>query len=388
MRVLKAHYGNRHHRHQRRHLTETTVTETKAKSSNQPSTEEEMDFQTLLHALNITFTSFEQDSLEKSLKAIFTSKLHLPIYSQKTTAATDGGSGLTVSSRLNRVMLTIYAITSKYVESIYIKKMPAVPSAYHLSEASVKPTCYTDYEPRMSHSITSLILRDDSAANSHHHHHANDNNSSSMSNNWTKELSFFDVKGVEKAMKKNYGYLDRKYIYLSHGNQSELALHLIVENGNTPLWLCELQKGFGKYPATMTDLDQGADISLELHYLNSKQFYTPSPVETNANKNVNGARRVMELSEYFFPFFTSVLTTNRSSYSYSLCLRLWFCGVELELLSDQCYRTTSLIPGGTHLLKIRQNSNKQVYFLLFDHVTPHSLTPPHLCYCRSHWPMS
>jgi hypothetical protein len=87
--------------------------------------------------------------------------------------------------------------------------------------------------------------------------------SSSSSQSWIRDLSWFDKNAIVKAEKKNVGYLDRKYIYLSNGNQSVITFKIrnSVEN---VVWLCELQKGFGKYPPSMEDLDKGAIVQVHV----------------------------------------------------------------------------------------------------------------------------
>jgi hypothetical protein len=81
---------------------------------------------------------------------------------------------------------------------------------------------------------------------------------------WKKELSFFDVNGVSKGEEHHFGYLDRKYIYLSTGVGTSLYLFVSVKRDQKPIWLCECQKGFGKYPTTMSDLLPGAKVIM--HY--------------------------------------------------------------------------------------------------------------------------
>lgn len=99
--------------------------------------------------------------------------------------------------------------------------------------------CFTDFEPRRANSLTSRLVNGPG--------------------NWTQELSFFDKQAVAKAAAKGMGYIDRKNIFISQ-HQGD-AISLLVSNSRTnPVWLCEVQKGFLKYPATMGDLDKAAAL--------------------------------------------------------------------------------------------------------------------------------
>jgi len=75
---------------------------------------------------------------------------------------------------------------------------------------------------------------------------------------WAVEIAWTDARAVSKAESYHLGYLDRKYIYTSRG--SAPLLLLIHTSRMGPLWLCELQKGFGKYPGNMGDLDTASAV--------------------------------------------------------------------------------------------------------------------------------
>lgn len=197
----------------------------------------------------------------------------------------------------------MHSLCSAYLAYFHSLKLPAVSSHYDIPETTYPPTCYTDYLPRQKQdmSISNLIHP--------------------PKGKWTNELSWFDKNAVEKAERKKLGYLDRKYIYRSNGNGTSLGLHISTRH-NAPLWLCELQKGFQQYPAYMSDLIDGAEITICLH----------------------------------FPF-----TTNSSSSSATLKTKVSVAKkVEIKHFVDQCYRTVSPVPAGEHLLMITQNAGKQI----------------------------
>ena len=76
---------------------------------------------------------------------------------------------------------------------------------------------------------------------------------------WTFGISFFDRSAVDRGFSRGLGYLDRKYIYASGGKGSFLSFAVDLTRCGA-VWLCECQKGFLKYPATMGDLDGAADV--------------------------------------------------------------------------------------------------------------------------------
>lgn len=100
--------------------------------------------------------------------------------------------------------------------------------------------------------------------------------------NWVSELSFLDKTAVEHSIAKGYGYIDRKYIYRSVGINSTIAVITTVTT-ISPLWLCEVQKGFAKYPTTMTDLSEGVKVYAQLHYSGSAQVKNPLHSDSLAN---------------------------------------------------------------------------------------------------------
>ena len=138
----------------------------------------------------------------------------------------------------------------------YSSSFPSLPSpvACDISVCGSQAQCFTQYEPRIDHSIESLrqlpegVTRDTST--------------------WTLGLSWFDVAGVKKAEDKGAGYLDKKFIYTSSSPNEPLVLRIPSRSYNH-IWLCQVQKGFLKYPAGMAELDAGAEVRVDLHSTSS-----------------------------------------------------------------------------------------------------------------------
>ena len=155
----------------------------------------------------------------------------------------------------------VYTFVVEYLQYLQEPSLPSVPTKYNLPETAVPPTCHTSFEPRVSNALEEIILPE--------------------SSHWHSELSFLDKNAVEKSITQGRGYLDRKYIYTSTGVNSTLAVKVHVKglhngvssgtisdgaDGSTPIWLCEVQKGFAKYPPTHADLPVGADVFIEYNY--------------------------------------------------------------------------------------------------------------------------
>lgn len=194
-------------------------------------------------------------------------------------------------------VLSLYKIASNYLNMFWQKPAPSVPEHYDLPETEYPPQCFTDYQPRVGSSLSSILAVP-----------LNSSNNSS----WTKELSFFDAAAVARSEQRKYGYLDRKFLFVSHGMKAKLQFRITVRH-ESKLWICEVQKGFGKYPETMSDLHDGALIE--------------------------------------------VLVSGKQDMSNKL-------QIDLDVLSDQCYRSKMALPVGKHLLNIFQKGTKQVYKIL------------------------
>lgn len=116
------------------------------------------------------------------------------------------------------------------------------------------PQCFTQYEPRVGYSIESL--------------REIPNGVTQDTSTWTLGLSWFDVAGVKKAEDRGAGYLDKKFIYTSSSTDEPLVLRIVTESYNH-IWLCQVQKGFLKYPAGMAELNVGAEVRIVLHSTNN-----------------------------------------------------------------------------------------------------------------------
>lgn len=81
---------------------------------------------------------------------------------------------------------------------------------------------------------------------------------------WTTELSWLDVAGVSKAQADNRNYLDKKIIFVSDSNTTQpLEFILNPKTRDSLVWLCQVSRGFAKYPPSMADLDTGAVVTVE-----------------------------------------------------------------------------------------------------------------------------
>jgi hypothetical protein len=145
----------------------------------------------------------------------------------------------TVTSR------AVHAFVTQYLRRTQEVPLPPVPAAYNISElSSERPQCYTNFEPRVQNALSEIVVPQHS--------------------NWKSELSFLDAAAVLKSATKGYGYIDRKYIYTSVGINSTLEVTVRVSRPSA-VWLCEVQKGFAKYPNTMADLNEGAEVYVDLN---------------------------------------------------------------------------------------------------------------------------
>jgi hypothetical protein len=145
----------------------------------------------------------------------------------------------TVTSR------AVHAFVTQYLRQIQEAPLPSVPAAYNISElSSERPQCYTNFEPRVQNALSEIVVPQYS--------------------NWKSELSFLDAAAVLKSSAKGYGYIDRKYIYTSVGMNSTLVVTVRVSRPSA-VWLCEVQKGFAKYPSMVADLIEGAAVYADLH---------------------------------------------------------------------------------------------------------------------------
>lgn len=191
-----------------------------------------------------------------------------------TTAANNNNKNNSPSPSV--ITVSVWTVLSAWIQEYLYHQLhhgrvvPPVPSHYHIDETTYPPNCFTDYEPRANrdHSISAMAVNMSTLAPGWTQKlmHSQPANSSLF---WQSLLSPFDANAVNKAQQRGLGYLDRKYAYFSQGLHSVLSLKLRTYHA-APLWLCELQKGFLKYPAMMTDLDAGADLTVYLNYFTRK----------------------------------------------------------------------------------------------------------------------
>ena len=191
---------------------------------------------------------FSPADLTSSTSSFGTSNGKVAASRTDTISSGNHGSSSDSSGGLNRMPHTgeIYSLIVNYLQSVYQIPLPPVPSAYNIPEISYKPTCHTDFEPRVMNSLQDIIVRQYS--------------------NWQKDLAFLDKAAVEKSDARGLGYIDKKYVFTSTGVNSSLSF-VVRNTGANRVWLAELQKGFQTYPAdSHADLNHGADVFVQLNY--------------------------------------------------------------------------------------------------------------------------
>jgi hypothetical protein len=132
------------------------------------------------------------------------------------------------------------------------------PMACDPSMCKRNPVCYTEYEPRWAanKNLGSMVV-----------------GSSAVPQGWSREISWLDVAGVSKAKAENRGYKDLKYIYIStitgegplqDADGGVLTLDITTQT-NRSVWLCQVQRGFAKYSGDKGELNQAAEVSINMH---------------------------------------------------------------------------------------------------------------------------
>lgn len=189
------------------------------------------------------------------------------------------------------ITVSVWTMVSAWIQEYLYHQLhhghviPPVPSHYHIDETTYPPNCFTDYEPRATrgHSISAISVNLSTLAPAWtlKQMHSQPANSSIF---WQLLLSPFDANAVNKAQQRGLGYLDRKYAFFSQGQHSVLSLKLHAYH-SAPVWLCELQKGFLKYPASMADLDAGAEVTVYLNFFTRKSHGSSSSSEVTAEAN-------------------------------------------------------------------------------------------------------
>jgi hypothetical protein len=138
----------------------------------------------------------------------------------------------------------IKAKANAFLAENQMQRPPEKPVACDAKFCTSDPACFTEYEPRVGHSLRDIVV-------------------GNLSSNWTLDVSFFDAKAILKAQLRGRGYLDKKYIYLSHSPLHPISL-LVKPSLPSHIWICELQKGFLQYPHWLGDLDVAAEVFADL----------------------------------------------------------------------------------------------------------------------------
>jgi hypothetical protein len=269
----------------------------------------------------------------------------------------------------------VHAFVTQYLRQIQEAPLPPVPAAYNISElSSERPQCYTNFEPRIQNALSEIVVPQHS--------------------NWKSELSFLDAAAVLKSATKGYGYIDRKYVYTSVGINSTLVVTVRVSRPSA-VWLCEVQKGFAKYPSTVADLIEGAEVYADLHSHSSTGLkgaagnnVTYSPPHLAGMKRVGKflfntvactrggfpkpacqrtgsiifCRLRSALSTCSFLFCRGAMCCNFQTPCHMRYVHL--CDTELFPFYIQCYRTNPL-PAGAHTLVLVQKADKLVSLYCF-----------------------
>jgi len=218
---------------------------------------------------------------------------------------------------------------------------PPDPPQICSSEDCVDPSnCFTDFEPKMQNSLKSLVVgkkphdsRIPSIYNGLPVHNLEEPRESHEYDHhgrsgWSLELSFFDKTAVGKGIAMGYGYIDRKYIFLSHGNGSYISFRIKPKRSINPIWLCEVQKGFLKYPSNVGELDKSSRIYL-----------------------------FKDVPSYIFNNETFEITTdhlNGASDQLSIPHIL-----PISHVVDSCFRS-SVITNGQHIITVMQKDVRQI----------------------------
>lgn len=165
---------------------------------------------------------------------------------------------ITASMEGEKTLHELHQTNSQILSSHHSSRLPK-PIACEEIVCGKTPQCYTNYEPKMKNNLTDIIVS------------TRRSNEPALPKNWMFEISWFDQTGVKKAIEEKRGYLDKKYIIRSNftgegalttiDSDSILTVH-INPTQKGPIWLCQVQKGFLKYPPSDGELDQAAALSI------------------------------------------------------------------------------------------------------------------------------
>jgi hypothetical protein len=144
------------------------------------------------------------------------------------------------------------------------------------------PKCFTNFEPRVQNDLLARVVPTralTAAALSPGPGSASSKMpplslAALLPADWTYDISWFDKGGVQKSADDHRGYLDKKFILrsnftgsgpLTEADAGSVLTFLVEPSLRGPLWLCQVQKGFLKYPSSDSELDVGARLTLTAH---------------------------------------------------------------------------------------------------------------------------
>lgn len=79
-------------------------------------------------------------------------------------------------------------------------------------------------------------------------------------------ISFLDENGINKSLQRGIVYNDLKYIYITKDKSSKLTFSVKVFTNPSPIWFCQVQKGFSKYPSSIGELDESGNFDAFINY--------------------------------------------------------------------------------------------------------------------------
>lgn len=139
-----------------------------------------------------------------------------------------------------------------------------------ICRSQMKPTCMTMIQPQNNPALSLTNALTDRGK---------------VPVGWTTQLSWLDVSGVEKATKEKRGYLDKKIILVSDDSTtSPLEFIIQPKSKDSVLWLCQVSRGFAKYPPTMGELNTAAVVSIE-------------PLEKDPKKKISATSKVLTMTK-------------------------------------------------------------------------------------------
>ena len=348
---------------------------------------------------------------------------------------TASGSGTTTSSTTAATLVAtaaaIYRATSRQLLDLQtsLTSLSRRPVLCDKLVCDTAPLCFTDYEPRVhvlaegEEQVAVGVGVGQSSTDSHRTGAVDSNqqgNNSSIPDalrpplstdalslsaqvvgaphKWSLELSFFDKNAVQKGVARGLGYMDRKYIYVSHGAGAKIGFLVTVAPvagdgsgkvgvsgtargggdgsgrgsglgggrqgmdqvevdteglsgrlgfrrgggaGSGQVWLCECQKGFLKYPPGMVDLDVGGRVYVE---------YNVDEEAVRAGKGGKDGKEIKDGKE----------AGSKNGGVAGVGAGLSGDGIKLLPVVDQCYKLDRPLPVGTHVVWLVQQGEGQI----------------------------